>query len=455
MKTNMTTKPDAAAAPTRVDSDRKVLRSGHAAVRAMIRQAVFLVGGRGTRLGTLTAATPKPLLQVAPGVRILDVLIENAARHGFTDVVLLAGYLGEQVEDLYHGRLVRNARVRVVREAEPAGTGGALLGAADVLDPWFLLANGDTYFDINLRALTSRPPRRALGRIALRTVPDVSFYGTVELRNRLITRFTEKSGRVSKGLVNGGVYLLNRNILSCIHGPCSIECDVFPMLAEKRALHGQIFNGYFLDIGLPETLEQANREFDGVLRRPIAFLDRDGVLNHDSGYTHRLEALDWTENAREAVLFLNNAGYFVVVVTNQAGIARGFYTEDDVDAFHSRMELELAEIGAHIDAFYYCPFHPEAVSDRYRRDSHPDRKPNPGMIHRGMREWPAKASGSFLIGDADSDMEAARRAGIPGFRFTGGDLLGAVKKILVVEHPVVDEYDIYYNDRDKKCQSLH
>ncbi|MEZ5946314.1 MAG: sugar phosphate nucleotidyltransferase [Hyphomonas sp.] len=103
------------------------------AVAPTVRQAVFLVGGKGTRLGDLTRATPKPPLEAAP-LRFLDVAIEEAARHGFMDVLLVAGHLGDQVEDAYQGRSIR-AQVWVIREPEPQGTGGAVRMAADLLDP--------------------------------------------------------------------------------------------------------------------------------------------------------------------------------------------------------------------------------------------------------------------------------------------------------------------------------
>ncbi|MDO9076256.1 MAG: sugar phosphate nucleotidyltransferase, partial [Brevundimonas sp.] len=121
----------------------------------MIRQAVFLVGGKGTRLGELTRDVPKPLLEISPGVRFLDVLLEEAARHGFSDIVLLAGHLGESVQQIYDGRVMRNAKVRVIREPAPMGTGGALRYAAESLDPAFVMANGDSLFEFNLRALAT------------------------------------------------------------------------------------------------------------------------------------------------------------------------------------------------------------------------------------------------------------------------------------------------------------
>ncbi len=397
---------------------------------APVRQAVFLVGGKGTRLGGLTAKTPKPLLEVAPGLRFLDVLIEGAARQGFDDIVLLAGHLGEQVEELYDGRTLRGARISVIREPEPAGTGGAIRFAADRLAPFFMLANGDSLFDINWRALAAEPDPAMIGRLALRHVPDTSRYGAVELEGRRITRFVEKTANAGPGLINGGIYLLNRRILDWISGPCSIESDVFPDLVAKGLLQGHRYDGYFLDIGLPDTFAQARLDIPALRHRPAAFLDRDGVLNVDHGYTHRPEDLVWTDDAPAAIKRLNDAGYFVIVVTNQAGVARGYYEERHVRAFHDHMQAELACYGAHIDAFYYCPYHDEADVSAYRVQSHPDRKPNPGMILKAFADWPIKRDASFLVGDRPMDMEAAARANLPGYLFEGGSLLALIDRAL-------------------------
>jgi D-glycero-D-manno-heptose 1,7-bisphosphate phosphatase len=156
--------------------------------------------------------------------------------------------------------------------------------------------------------------------------------------------------------------------------------------------------------------------------RPCAFFDRDGVLNVDHGYTHKPDDLVFIEGAPEAVRALNEAGYLVIVVTNQAGVARGYYTEEDVAIFHAAMSAELANHGARIDAYYHCPYHAEGEVERYCVANHPDRKPNPGMIERACKDWPVDRARSFLIGDRQSDMEAAAAAGIPGWLYQGGDL---------------------------------
>ena len=164
--------------------------------------------------------------------------------------------------------------------------------------------------------------------------------------------------------------------------------------------------------------------------KPALFLDRDGVLNEDRGYVARWEDFRWIPGARETVAAFNRAGWLVIVVTNQSGVGRGYYTEDDMHALHARMLEELTAAGGHIDGFYFAPHHPESRLERYRHPDHPDRKPNPGMILRAIADHHIDPARSFLIGDQDSDLEAARRAGVPGFRFEGGDLDAFVCELL-------------------------
>lgn len=156
--------------------------------------------------------------------------------------------------------------------------------------------------------------------------------------------------------------------------------------------------------------------------RPTLFLDRDGVLNEDLGYVSRWEDFRFVAGAARAVREANQAGWLVIVVTNQSGIGRGYYTEADMVALHEKMSAALAEEGARIDAIYHCPHHPEAAVEAYRHPDPPLRKPNPGMLLQAMADWPVDVSRSLMVGDKDADMEAARRAGVRGLKFQGGDL---------------------------------
>ena len=163
--------------------------------------------------------------------------------------------------------------------------------------------------------------------------------------------------------------------------------------------------------------------------KPAAILDRDGVLNYDDNYVGHPEKIRWMPNAAKAVKRLNDAGYHVFVFTNQSGVARGYFTEAELNILLDWMRGELAKDGAVIDDVRYCPHHPSGTVEGYLED-HPWRKPKPGMILDLMQHWPVIAKGSFVIGDRDSDIEAARAAHLPGFLFAGGDLDAFVADIL-------------------------
>ncbi len=163
--------------------------------------------------------------------------------------------------------------------------------------------------------------------------------------------------------------------------------------------------------------------------KPAAILDRDGVLNYDDNYVGHPEKIRWMPNAAKAVKRLNDAGYHVFLFTNQSGVARGYFTEAELNALLDWMRSELAKDGAVIDDVRYCPHHPSGSVEGYLED-HPWRKPKPGMILDLMQHWPVITKGSFVIGDRDSDIEAATAAHLPGFLFAGGDLDAFVADIL-------------------------
>jgi D-glycero-D-manno-heptose 1,7-bisphosphate phosphatase len=163
--------------------------------------------------------------------------------------------------------------------------------------------------------------------------------------------------------------------------------------------------------------------------RPAAFLDRDGVLNFDDGYIGARDRIRWMPGVATAIRALNEAGYLVFVITNQSGVARGMFSEQDVRDLHDWMRNELQRDGARIDDFRFCPHHAEGSVADYVVDCE-CRKPKPGMLRNLMGAWPVRAQGSFVIGDKPSDIEAAKAAGLPGFLFAGGDLAAFVANVL-------------------------
>jgi D-glycero-D-manno-heptose 1,7-bisphosphate phosphatase len=151
-------------------------------------------------------------------------------------------------------------------------------------------------------------------------------------------------------------------------------------------------------------------------------LDRDGVLNVDHGYVGEVSRLEWIPGARAAVKRFNDAGLKVIVATNQSGVARGLFDLAAVDQVHEAMRADLATRGARIDAFYVCPYLPNAKVAAFAHPDHPDRKPNPGLVLRALADFSIDPARALVIGDNERDLEAGRRAGVAGVLFPGGDL---------------------------------
>jgi D-glycero-D-manno-heptose 1,7-bisphosphate phosphatase len=159
----------------------------------------------------------------------------------------------------------------------------------------------------------------------------------------------------------------------------------------------------------------------GNAPRPAVFFDRDGTINADNGYTYRPDDLIFLPGAVAAVKRVNDLGWYAFLVTNQSGVARGLFTESDVQAFHAHMQAQLRAARARFDDIRYCPHHPEGKVAAYVRACD-CRKPKPGMILDLMTSWPIIREKSFMVGNSDGDMEAAQGAGLRGIRYDGGNL---------------------------------
>jgi len=175
---------------------------------------------------------------------------------------------------------------------------------------------------------------------------------------------------------------------------------------------------------------------------PAVFLDRDGTVNVEKNYLYRIEDLEWIDGSVEAIRLLNLSRFRVIVVTNQSGIARGFYNAEDVHRLHDQMQSILTQSHARIDAFLYCPHHPEGEVEAFRQSCE-CRKPGTGMIDRARKLFPIDLSRSWVVGDSAVNMEMATRAGIRKIlvRTGNGENTAASRLDLQIEYVAKNLYD--------------
>ena len=166
-------------------------------------------------------------------------------------------------------------------------------------------------------------------------------------------------------------------------------------------------------------------KFKKCEKKKAVFFDRDGVLNYDTGYVHEIQSFKWVSGAKDAIKFLNDLNYLVIVVTNQSGVSRGYYTEKHINKLHIWMNEQLKEKQAVINDFYYCTELPGSLEEKESRT-----KPSPAMINEAIKKYSISKKNSFLIGDKKTDLIAAQNAQIKGFLFEGGDLFDKIQKIL-------------------------
>jgi D,D-heptose 1,7-bisphosphate phosphatase len=385
-------------------------------------QAAILVGGLGSRLGPLTDVTPKPLLEVG-GKPFLDYLIDACMRFGFRDLLLLGGFAADQLARYVEStrrRLPVDVTLELIVEPSPRGTAGAIRYAAGRLAERFILLNGDSFFDVNwldVVLVAQESPDSIV--MALSHQADTSRFGVVRLEDDRVAGFTSRGS--GPGLINAGLYRLDRSTVCAFPEEGSLEEIVLPSLATQGRVRGRAYAGLFVDIGIPQSLAHAQSALPQCLRKPAAFLDRDGTVVVDTGYVHKTDDLSFLPGAMTAIKRLNDIGYYVFLVTNQSGVAKGFFTETDVRAFHAEMQRRLRITGAHIDDVRYCPHHPDGRFEPYRRQTS-WRKPGPGMLIDLMRSWPILRDSSVLVGDKETDMSAAQAANLRGLHYNGGDL---------------------------------
>jgi D-glycero-D-manno-heptose 1,7-bisphosphate phosphatase len=390
----------------------------------VIDQAILLAGGKGSRLGFLTEKMPKPLLPVA-GRAFLEYLIWNLKRHGITRIFLTVGYLAGTIKRSLGDGNQLGVQLEYITESTPLGTGGALAGMRDILDDNFFVMNGDTIFDVNYWALAQIHRKSdSMATIALREINNRNRFSSIRIDGCRIIAFEEKKESDLPGLINGGVYLFNRKIIEYLpKGSNSLEDDLFPSLIAdgKRHLAGMPCNGFFIDIGLPETYNEAQQLIPVWQRRAAIFFEHNCVIYNFDISVHQRREVHWAQGAKKAIRWGNENGFLVMMLINHSGSAEVDCPADAPARFDAWIANELAERGGHFDAIYHFPT--SLTIGNAHRFKHGDcRKKKAVVFERADMQWVINKENSLLIGDSKDFLQAAKSYGIRSFNFKGGDL---------------------------------
>ncbi len=370
-----------------------------------INQAVILAGGRGTRLLPLTEHDPKPMIRFH-GKPFLEYLIELLKSQGIRRVVLLLGYLPEKITQYFGDGSKWGMEITYLVGDVDDETGQRLKCAESLIDGESLLLYCDNYWPLRLNEMLAQfNSAQAQALVTVYTNKDSYTKSNLRVGEDGVVEGYDKT-RKAPGLqgVDIGFFILKKDVLQLIpDGNVSFEKTVYPQLIDRRQLVAFQTDHRYYSVGDHRRLPLTRAFFNPP---KVIFLDRDGVINRKppkADYVKRWEEFEWLPGAKEALAALREKGYKVILITNQAGIARGLMTEDDLATIHARMTEGIRETGGDIEAIYHCPHGWDEGCEC--------RKPKPGMLFQAQRDYGLDLSKVLYIGDDPRDVEAGNAAG--------------------------------------------
>jgi D-glycero-alpha-D-manno-heptose 1-phosphate guanylyltransferase len=381
----------------------------------MVKEAIILAGGLGTRLREAVPELPKCMAPVA-GKPFLSYCIDYLRMQDIERFIFSLGYKSDVIEE-YLQKEYPTLNYTSVIEEEPLGTGGAIqLALQKAGSENVLIANGDTLFKVNAEAISHfHQTHGSECTLALKPMQNFERYGVVEINEQgRVISFKEKQF-YDAGLINGGVYLLNKDkfLTRSLPQKFSFEKEYLEKFYTQGIIYGLQQQGYFIDIGIPEDYNKAQ---DDLRRRALdlqkvnkdwtLFLDRDGVINEEKlgEYVLHWDEFIFSKGVLEVFKKLSDVFGRVIVVSNQRGVGKGLMTEAALQSIHFEMKREVEIVNGKIDRIYYCT---------EKDDKCFNRKPNPGMALQALKDFPdIDWSRSIMVGNKPSDMKFGRSAGM-------------------------------------------
>lgn len=390
-------------------------------------KVVIMAGGKGTRISSVAADIPKPMIHIADRP-VLEHQILHLKEQGLTDITLITGHLGNVIRDYFGNGSKWGVSITCYQEEEPLGTAGALYYFKDVLKEDFLLMNGDIMADIDFSRLI-RFHRERGAQATLFTHPNHHPYDSALIvadKEGKVTRWIHKEEQRTryKNRVNAGIHILSPILLENIKKPekLDLDRDILKPLVKQGVVYAYDSPEYVKDMGTPERYQMVCEDYEKgkIAARNLSreqkaiFLDRDGTLNKYIGFLTKPEQLQLLDGVAEAVKRINESGYLAIVVTNQPVVARGDCSIEELEEIHNQLETELGNKGAYVDDIFFCPHHPDKGFEGERPEYKIDcecRKPKPGMLQKAAEKYHIDLKNSYMVGDSIRDVQAGQAAG--------------------------------------------
>ncbi len=377
-----------------------------------IKQAVILAGGLGTRMRPLTNTMPKPMIPIH-GKPFLAYLLELLKKNGIEEVIILVGYLHEQIEEYFGKGEKFGLKITYSYDPVEADTGTRLRNASRLFAKHFLLLYGDNYWPLRLNDLESfYKEKRTLGLITVYRNLDNYTKNNIYVNSEGLVEVYDKK-REAKNLngVDIGFFILKKSVIDfLLQENCSFETTVLPKLISQKQLAGFLTYHKYYSLSNLERIPVIEEFFK---KKKIIFLDRDGTINEKppkAQYVRKWEEFHFLPKAKEALKLLKVKGYMVFIITNQPGIARKMLQEDELRNIHTNMLNEIKKNGGEIADIFIC---------RHGWDEGCFcRKPNPGLFFLAAAKHHINLFNSYCIGDDERDMIAGKSAGCKTFLVT-------------------------------------
>lgn len=409
-------------------------------------KVVIMAGGKGTRIASLQSDVPKPMILLG-GKPILEWQIQNLKAYNLTDITLVIGHLGHIIQNYFEDGSKFGVDIKYFVEEEPLGTAGALFQLNLMED--FLLLCGDVVLDVDYSRFIEFHQRNHAWA-SLMTHPNGHPYdssllvtemlspqelGGVPVDTHKVVKWMNKEDErlYYRNRVNAGIEILTPELLEETRkniilrnqeNPDKIDLDrdVLKPNIKLGRIYAYDTPEYIKDMGTPDRYHEVEKDIkSGKVKarnlknkQKAIFLDRDGTINKYVGFLTNQGQFELIPGVADIIRLINQSGYLAIVVTNQPVIARGECSWETLQQIHDKMETELGEHGAYLDAIYVCPHHPDKGYEGERKEYKVNcicRKPYAGMLLQAACDYNIDLSQSYMIGDSDSDVQAGINAG--------------------------------------------